>query len=66
METRKSHMTRLNEILGELLDIIGVEGQVATKIRSQVSDIFAMWNRLIKTNIENSSKVNFVCFIACE
>jgi len=66
METRKSHMTRLNEILGELLDIIGVEGQVATKIRSQVSDIFAMWNRLIKTNIENSSKVNFVCFIVCE
>jgi len=59
-------MTRLNEILGELLDIIGVEGQVATKIRSQVSDIFAMWNRLIKTNIENSSKVNFVCFIVCE
>ena len=57
METRKSHMTKLNELLAQLLDLIGGDGHVATKIRSQVSDIFAMWNRLIIRNIENSTKV---------
>ena len=57
METRKSHMEKLNELLGQLLDLIGVDSHVATKIRSQVSDIYAMWNRLIIRNIENSTKV---------
>ena len=50
-------MTKLNDVLGELLDLIGVESQMATKLRSQVADTFAMWNRLIIRNIENSTKV---------
>lgn len=60
METRKSHMTKLNELLAQLLDLIGADSHVATKIRSQVADIFAMWNRLIIRNIENSTKVFLV------
>ena len=63
METRKSHMTKLNELLAQLLDLIGAESHVAAKIRSQVADIFAMWNRLIIRNIENSTKVKYVVFI---
>ncbi|XP_066934822.1 utrophin-like isoform X2 [Clytia hemisphaerica] len=60
METRKSHMTKLNDVLGELLDLIGVESQMSTKLRSQVADTFAMWNRLIIRNIENSTKLSRV------
>lgn len=60
METRKPHMVRLNDVLGHLLDLIGVEGQVASRLRSQVTDIASLWNKLIKINIENSTKLEKV------
>lgn len=57
METRKPHAMKLNDVTGRLLDFIGDDGQTANKVRSQVADVFDVWNNLCKKNIENSTKV---------
>lgn len=57
METRKPHAMKLNDVTGRLLDFIGDDSQTANKVRSQVADVFDVWNNLCKKNIENTSKV---------
>lgn len=57
MELRKSHVGKLTGIANQLLDIIGMDGPVSYNVLSEVADIHASWNNVLKQSIENGTKV---------
>lgn len=57
MELRKSHVGKLTGIANQLLDIIGMDGPVSYNVLSEVADIHASWNNVLKQSIENGTKL---------
>ena len=57
LEIRKPHVAKLERASEDLVKMISEDGPVQDNIRSRVADILDEWNKVVKKNIENSSKV---------
>ena len=57
LEIRKPHVAKLERVSEDLVKMISEDGPVQDNIRSRIADIHDAWNKVVKKNIENCSKV---------